>query len=141
MRQASWKWQLNCPRSHWLKTNFSDPDEGIGKINYRFSRTGDTSTELTVSFSVGGTATFSGDYTQSGADTFGSTIGTITFWVGSSTATLDITPISDTVLEPDETVILTLAEEVVTSQVRPRLCQERLGTMIAKCRSPYFRLL
>jgi hypothetical protein len=37
---------------------------------YTFTRTGPTTSALSVNFSVGGTASFPADYSQSGATTF-----------------------------------------------------------------------
>src|SRR5207248_646459 len=63
---------------------------------------------LTVNFTVGGTATFSSDYTQSGAASFTAGAGTVTFGLGSSTATVTLTTVPDSTVEPDETAILTV---------------------------------
>src|SRR6185295_10052219 len=76
---------------------------------YTFTRTGVTSTPLTVNFTIGGTATFNTDYTQTGAATFVPPNGTVTFGAGNSTATVTVDPTADITSEPDETVILTLA--------------------------------
>ena len=59
------------------------------------------SAALTVSYTVTGTATAGSDYTSLGTS--------ISFAAGSSTATLTVTPLQDTLVEADETVILTLA--------------------------------
>lgn len=75
---------------------------------FEFVRTGDISLESTVSFDVGGTATFGSDYTQSGAATFTTTSGTVTFAAGAATATVTINVTDDAVLELAETVILTI---------------------------------
>src|SRR5262249_22628646 len=86
-------------------------DSGTGMV-YTFTRAGVTTNALTVNFTVGGTATFGGagsDYTQSGAATFTSTTGTVTFAAGSTKAAVTITPTADTTVEPDETVVLTVA--------------------------------
>ena len=68
-------------------------------------RTGDTTGALTVNFSVGGTATFNTDYTQTGAATFTATDGTVTFADGNATAAVTVDPSADVTAEPDETVI------------------------------------
>ncbi|HEX6188705.1 MAG TPA: hypothetical protein VFZ40_11535, partial [Pyrinomonadaceae bacterium] len=63
-------------------------EDGATNLVYTFTRTGVTTSALTVNFSVGGTATLTdSDYAQTGAATFGSTSGTVTFSVGASTAT------------------------------------------------------
>ncbi|MGA1476242.1 MAG: hypothetical protein ACO4AI_14015, partial [Prochlorothrix sp.] len=69
-----------------------------------FTRSGATTSALSVNYSIGGTAD-STDYS-------GATPGTgktITFAAGSSIATLTIDPTADPTVEPDETVALTLA--------------------------------
>jgi hypothetical protein len=66
---------------------------------------------LTVNYTVGGTATFNTDYSQTGAASFpnySSETGTVTFAANSATATVTIDPTADTTVEDDETVSLTL---------------------------------
>jgi hypothetical protein len=81
-------------------------DEAINLV-YTFTRT-NTLTPLTVNFTIGGTATFNTDYTQSGAATFSGSTGTINFATGVDTATITINPIADRVIEGNETISLTL---------------------------------
>ncbi|MCM3873670.1 MAG: hypothetical protein ND895_23535, partial [Pyrinomonadaceae bacterium] len=83
-------------------------EDGATNLVYTFTRNGVTSGSLTMNFSVGGTATFGTDYTQTGATTFGATIGTVTFGAGNSTTTVTVDPSSDITTEPDDTVILTV---------------------------------
>ena len=78
-------------------------EDGAAKLIYTFTRTGDTTSSLTVNYSIAGSADAS-DYT-------GATPGigkTITFAAGSAIATLAIDPIADSIVEWDETVALTL---------------------------------
>jgi CSLREA domain-containing protein len=83
-------------------------EDGTTNLSYTFLRYGDTASAQTVNFSVGGTATFGTDYTQSGAATFTTTTGTVTFPAGSGVATVMIDPSVDATVESDETIILTL---------------------------------
>jgi hypothetical protein len=79
-------------------------ENGTANLVYTFTRTGITTNALTVNYSITGTAD-STDYT-------GATPGTgktITFAANSATATLTIDPTADTTIEPDETVVITLA--------------------------------
>ena len=78
-------------------------------ITYTFTLSAAATSNITVNFSVGGTATFSTDYTQSGAATFNASSGTVTILNGNSTASFTVSPVGDTNLEPDETVVLTIA--------------------------------
>ncbi|WP_017295113.1 Calx-beta domain-containing protein [Geminocystis herdmanii] len=93
------------PPSVSLRVNTpSVTEDGTDNLVYTFTRTGNLANTLTVNYSIGGTAD-SSDYT-------GATPGsgkTITFGAGLSTATLTIDPTADTIVEPDETVIVTLA--------------------------------
>ncbi|WP_013334240.1 Calx-beta domain-containing protein [Gloeothece verrucosa] len=84
-------------------------EDGTTNLIYTFTRTGSTANALTVNFGVGGSATFNSDYTSSGAASFTSTSGTVTFAANSSTATVTIDPTSDTTIETNETVALTLS--------------------------------
>jgi hypothetical protein len=84
------------------------PEDGSTNLAYTFTRTGATSEALTVHFSVGGSATLDADYVSSGAATFSATTGTVTFAAGNNTTVLTVDPVSDTTVEPDETVVLAL---------------------------------
>ena len=61
-------------------------EDGAPNLVYTFTRTGSTTGALTVNFSIGGTADFSTDYTQTGAATFVPPNGTVIFGAGNSTA-------------------------------------------------------
>ncbi|WP_287628124.1 MULTISPECIES: Calx-beta domain-containing protein, partial [unclassified Microcystis] len=78
-------------------------EDGTTNLVYTFTRSGVTTNPLTVNYTLGGTATLNTDYTRTG------TTNTVTFAAGSSTATVTVDPTPDTIVEPDETVILTLA--------------------------------
>jgi hypothetical protein len=83
-------------------------EDGKEKLVYTFTRTDDTSDELTVNYTVGGTAD-SSDYT--GIVPAGKTK-TVTFAAGSATATVTVDPKPDKTSEADETVELTLASGI-----------------------------
>ena len=79
----------------------------VNNLVYTFTRN-DSAGALTVNFSIGGTATFNTDYTQTGAATFVPPNGTVTFADGALTTTVTVDPTADSTVEPDETVILTV---------------------------------
>jgi hypothetical protein len=87
----------------------STDEDGAGNLVFTFTRVGVTTGALTANFTINGTATFNTDYTQTGATTFTPPTGTVDFAAGSSTATVTVDPTPDTEVEPDETVILTVA--------------------------------
>ncbi|MBG0744973.1 MAG: calx-beta domain protein, partial [Cylindrospermopsis raciborskii KL1] len=76
-------------------------EDGASNLIYTFTRTGVTSNQLTVNYTVGGTATNGNDYGNIGTS--------VTFTGNSSTATVTVDPTTDTTVESDETVSLTLA--------------------------------
>jgi hypothetical protein len=100
---------INLPSINLAVSPSSVNEDGTTNLVYTFTRTGATTDALTVNYTVGGTATFNTDYTQTGAASFTSTTGTVTFSAGSATATVTVDPTTDTTVEPDETVALTLA--------------------------------
>lgn len=81
-------------------------EDGTSNLVYTFSRTGVTTSALTVNYTVGGTATLGTDYTGIAATP---AVKTVTFAANSSTATLTVDPTADTTIEANETVALTLA--------------------------------
>ncbi|MCA9084354.1 MAG: hypothetical protein KDA81_09880, partial [Planctomycetaceae bacterium] len=93
------------PESVGLSLSPSSINEQASEsFTYTFTRTGPVSSPSTVSFTIGGTATFSTDYSQSGAATFDGSTGTIIIPAGSSSATLVLTPVEDSSAEGDETI-------------------------------------
>ncbi|MBD2568489.1 beta strand repeat-containing protein, partial [Anabaena lutea] len=68
---------------------------------FTLTRTGVTTNALTVTYTTAGTAIKGTDYSN--------LTGTVTFAAGSSTATVTVNPIDDTIVEGTETAILTLA--------------------------------
>uniref|UniRef100_UPI000B17042E beta strand repeat-containing protein n=1 Tax=Microcystis aeruginosa TaxID=1126 RepID=UPI000B17042E len=78
-------------------------EDGTANLIYTFTRSGVTTNPLTVNYTLGGTATLNTDYTRTGTNN------TVTFAAGSATATVTVDPTADTIVESNETVILTLA--------------------------------
>jgi subtilisin family serine protease/subtilase family serine protease len=76
-------------------------EAGLTAGAFTISRSGDTSEGLVVNISVGGTATPGSDYVE--------LPGTIAFEPGSSSVTVPVTPLDDTLFENDESVTLTIA--------------------------------
>jgi hypothetical protein len=81
-------------------------EDGAANLTYTFTLTPAPTGNVTVNFSVGGTAAFSSDYSQSGAAGFTASSGTIVVPTSGS-ATLTIDPSVDGTLEPNETVTIT----------------------------------
>jgi hypothetical protein len=73
----------------------------VDRGQFTFTRTGSTSAPLTVNYTVAGTATNGSDYNRLS--------GSVTFVAGASSATIVVNPIDDTLLEGQESVVVTLA--------------------------------
>src|SRR5258705_54773 len=71
---------------------------------FAYSRTAPTTEALTVFFTLGGTATLTTDYSLSPLG-----VTSVTFAGGQATATKTVTALNDAPIDPDETVIVTLA--------------------------------
>ena len=78
--------------------------------NILITRTGDTSSSLTVNFAVSGSGTLDTDYTQTGADEFDANGGKVSIAEGETTATVTITAIGTSEVELEEIFELTLEE-------------------------------
>jgi uncharacterized Zn-binding protein involved in type VI secretion len=75
-------------------------ESGSAHGQFKLSRSGSLSEPLHAEYAIGGSAT-------TGADDVALS-GIITFAAGSSTATIDVVPHRDGIVEGDETVMLTL---------------------------------
>src|SRR5207248_2413138 len=76
------------------------PEPGPDRGQFRFTRTGGTQGDLQVSYSVSGTATPGSDYTT--------LLGVVIIPDGNSSATVAFQTIDDKIVEPDETVVVTI---------------------------------
>ncbi len=80
-------------------------EDGADNLVYTFMRTAPTSSPLSVSYSVGGSATLGTDYIGISKE---GTIKTVLFAANAATAVVTVDPTVDAMVEPDETVDLTL---------------------------------
>ncbi|WP_272481120.1 Calx-beta domain-containing protein, partial [Microcystis aeruginosa] len=83
-----------------VAANDANAGEPANNGQYTLTRTGDTTSDLTVNIAMSGTATNGKDYTAIPA--------TVTFAAGFSTATVDLNVIDDTLVEGTETATLTV---------------------------------
>ena len=81
-------------------------EEDASSIDYKFKRQGSLTNDLTVNFSVSGSALFVDDYEQSGAQSFDANSGTVYFPVGVYVARVTMRPLGDSLLESNETITL-----------------------------------
>ena len=113
-------------------------EDGSVNLTYTFSRTGATTSALTVKYTVGGTATLGTDYT--GIATTAVTK-TISFAAGASTAIVTVNPTADGSVETQETVALTLASGTgytigTATPVVGTITNDDVSTIVATSISP-----
>ncbi|MEO6191617.1 MAG: DNRLRE domain-containing protein [Thermoanaerobaculia bacterium] len=92
-----------CSQIPVITITASDPtatENPMTTGEFLIQRTGDLSSALSVAYTVGGTAIVGVDHTLGG--------GSVTIPSGSASTTLTVFPIDDSLVEPDETVVVTL---------------------------------
>ncbi len=75
------------------------------------TRTGSTTADLTVFYTLSGSATTGSDYSALS--------GSVVITAGNATATIDVTPLNDASTEPNETIIITLTPNASYTVVTP----------------------
>jgi glycerophosphoryl diester phosphodiesterase len=106
----------------------TDPDAseaGPTTGTFTFSRTGDTSSSLLISFTRGGTAVTS----NVGPQDYASVGSNLTFPAGQASVDVTLTPLQDNVAEGNETVILTITPSLTYNVGSPNPPQSRLPTI------------
>ena len=83
-------------------TDASATEAGLTTGTYTFTRTGSTTAALTVNYTVSGTATAGSDYSALGTS--------VSFAAGATTVTKTVTPVQDSLIEANETILLTLQQ-------------------------------
>ena len=81
-------------------TDNSATEAGLTPGTFTFNRAGDTVPALTLNYTVAGTATAGSDYQALGTS--------VSFAAGATTATKTLTPLQDSLIEANETILLTL---------------------------------
>jgi len=89
-----------------VATDATAAEPGADTGLFTITRTGPTTFPLTVYFTRGGTASFGSDYQTIG--------GSVSMAAGQSSIAVTVTPIDDQLIEPAETVILTLQANPTT---------------------------
>lgn len=90
------------PLVNVVATDGNAAEEDSDIATFTFTRTGDTTSPLTISYTIGGTATNGADYSMI-ADT-------VTIPADENSTVITITPADDALAEGDETVMLTLID-------------------------------
>lgn len=86
-----------------ISANVPSASEAGEPAQFTVTRTGDQGSSLTVFYAIGGTATAGTGYDYTPL------AGSVTIPAGATFATIDLTPLDDSIYEGDETVVLTLS--------------------------------
>lgn len=100
-------------------------ESGATTGKFKITRTGDTTTALAVFYAVSGTATPGADYAA--------LAGSVTIPAGATFAYVTVTPLNDAIVEPSETVIMTLspnAAYVVGTGTSPKVTIQDNDTIV-----------
>jgi Domain of unknown function (DUF4347)/FG-GAP-like repeat/RTX calcium-binding nonapeptide repeat (4 copies)/Calx-beta domain len=90
--------------------SISEGNTGTTPLTFTATRSGDTGGASSVNYAIAGTATNVSDYNNIGG-TSGATgiAGTINFTAGETSRTITLNILGDTIVEPDETIAITLS--------------------------------
>ncbi|MEZ2278979.1 MAG: DUF4347 domain-containing protein [Microcoleus sp.] len=90
-------------------TSLGNPAEaGSVPGTFRITRTNNIAADVVINLNVAGSATFSTDYTVTGANSFTASTGIVTIPANVPSVDVIVTPVDDNVFDPNETVQLTL---------------------------------
>jgi hypothetical protein len=92
-------------------TDATATEAGRTTGTFRVTRVGNTSGALTVRYAVTGTATAGSDYAKLS--------GSVSIPSGATTATIVVTPVDDTLVERNETVVVTLSNNSTYTVAAP----------------------
>ncbi|WP_375444613.1 cellulose binding domain-containing protein [uncultured Fibrella sp.] len=98
----------SLPSVSIVATDANGAEAGTDPIVFTLSRSGITTADLTVNYTVGGTATNGTDYTPALS-------GVATIPAGQSSVTITLTPVDDAVIDANETIILTVTANAAYS--------------------------
>ena len=83
-------------------------DDG-SSITFTFTLDATATSDITVNFTVSGSAVFTTDYTQTGASSFTTTTGSVIIQDGTDSAVVTITPVTNNTVEPTKNIEIMIA--------------------------------
>ncbi len=93
--------------------SISEGNSGNTPVTFTVTRSGGIDAASSVNYSIGGTATDSSDYNNIGGTSGGTSItGTVNFATGETSKTITLDVLGDAIIEPDETITVTLSNPV-----------------------------
>jgi hypothetical protein len=93
--------------------SIAEGNSGNTPVTFTVTRSGGIDAASSVNYSIGGTATNSSDYNNIGGTSGGTSItGTVNFATGETSKTITLDVLGDAIIEPDETITVTLSNPV-----------------------------
>ncbi|MEG3987652.1 FG-GAP-like repeat-containing protein, partial [Microcoleus sp. S28C3] len=93
--------------------SIAEGNSGTTPVTFTVTRSGGIDTASSVTYAIGGTATNSSDYNNIGGTSGVTSItGTVNFAAGETSKTITLDVLGDAIIEPDETITVTLSNPV-----------------------------
>ncbi|MEG4307515.1 FG-GAP-like repeat-containing protein, partial [Microcoleus sp. D3_18a_C4] len=93
--------------------SLAEGNSGTTPVTFTVTRSGGIDAASSVNYAIGGTATNSSDYNNIGGTSGGTSItGTVNFAAGETSKTITLDVLGDAIIEPDETITVTLSNPV-----------------------------
>src|SRR6476469_9623161 len=91
----------------------AEGNSGTTPVTFTVTRSGGIDAASSVNYAIGGTATNSSDYNNIGGTSGGNSItGTVNFAAGETSKTITLDVLGDAIIEPDETITVTMSNPV-----------------------------
>src|SRR6476469_1185575 len=93
--------------------SIAEGNSGTTPVTFTVTRSGGIDAASSVNYALGGTATNSSDYNNIGGTSGGNSItGTVNFAAGETSKTITLDVLGDAIIEPDETITVTMSNPV-----------------------------
>src|SRR6476469_1527445 len=93
--------------------SIAEGNSGTTPVTFTVTRSGGIDAASSVNYAIGGTATNSSDYNNIGGTSGGNSItGTVNFAAGETSKTITLDVLGDAIIEPDETITVTMSNTV-----------------------------
>ncbi|MEG4280502.1 S8 family serine peptidase [Microcoleus sp. MON1_C1] len=110
--------------------SLAEGNSGTTPVTFTVTRSGGIDAASSVNYAIGGTATNSSDYNNIGGTSGGTSItGTVNFAAGETSKTITLDVLGDAIIEPDETITVTLSNPVAPGPT-PTITAATATTMI-----------
>ena len=106
--------------------SIAEGNSGSTPVTFTVTRSGGIDAASSVNYAIGGTATNSSDYNNIGGTSGGTSVtGTVNFAAGETSKTITLDVLGDAIIEPDETITVTLSNPVAPADSDYYYCCRR----------------